>query len=141
MINTAIADTTDIVNDQALPERWHREVTRSVRRHLDERRGEAAKRLVLQRLDRLIAQVERGTVMQGETRDFAMERLREVRERWGGARLAGDSGGRRAAVVRRAQGGEWAGRRAVDRGRSADRQSPERPSHSSASASHTNDCM
>lgn len=82
VINTAIADTTDIVNDQALPERWHREVTRSARRHPDARRGEAAKRLVLQRLDRLIAQVERGTVMQGETRDFAMERLREVRERW-----------------------------------------------------------
>ena len=30
VINTAIADTTDIVNDQALPERWHREATRSV---------------------------------------------------------------------------------------------------------------
>ena len=82
VINTAISDTTDIVNDQALPERWHREVMRSVRRHPDPRRGEAAKRLVLQRLDRLIAQVERGTVMQGETRDFAMERLRAVRERW-----------------------------------------------------------
>ena len=48
----------------------------------DAHRGEAAKRLVLQRLDRLIAQMERGTVMQGETRDFATERLREVRERW-----------------------------------------------------------
>ena len=53
-----------------------------MRRHPDPRRGEAAKRLVRQRLDRLIAQVERGTVMHGETRDFAMERLREVRERW-----------------------------------------------------------
>ena len=82
VINTAIADTTDIVNDQALPERWHREVTRSVRRHSEPRRSEAAKRLVLQRLDRLIAQVERGTVMQGETRDFAMERLRAAREHW-----------------------------------------------------------
>ena len=82
VINTAIADTTDIVNVQALPERWHREVTRSVRRHSDARRDEAAKRLVLQRLDRLIAQVERGTVMQGETRTFALERLCAARERW-----------------------------------------------------------
>ena len=82
LINTAIADTTDIVNDQALPERWHREVTRSVRRHSDPRRDEAAKRLVLQRLDRLIAQVERGTVMQGETRDFASERLHAARKCW-----------------------------------------------------------
>ncbi len=82
VINTAIADTTDIVNDQALPERWHREVMRSVRRRPAAGRDDAAKRMVLQRLDRLIAQVERGTVMQGETRDFAMERLRAVRERW-----------------------------------------------------------
>ncbi len=82
VINTAIADTTDIVNDQALPERWHREVMRAVQRRPAAGRDDAAKRLVLQRLDRLIAQVERGTVMQGETRDFAMERLRAVRERW-----------------------------------------------------------
>ncbi len=82
LINTAIADTADIVNDQALPERWHREVVRTVRRHPASRRDEEAKRLVLRRLDRLIAQVERGTVMQGETRAFATERLRAARERW-----------------------------------------------------------
>lgn len=82
LINDAVADTADIVNDRALPERWRREVTRAVRRHAAPRRDEAAKRLVLKRLDRLIAQVERGAVMQGETRAFASERLRAARRRW-----------------------------------------------------------
>ena len=82
VVNTAIADATDIVNAQALPQRWHREVTRSVQRRAEAARDDAAKRMVLQRLDRLIAQVERGTVMQGETRTFALERLRAVRESW-----------------------------------------------------------
>ena len=82
VINMAIADMTDIVNVQALPERWHREVARSVRGHSDPRRGEAAKRRVLQRLDRLITKVERGTIMQGETLAFATERLRAARKRW-----------------------------------------------------------
>lgn len=82
LINDAVADTADIVNDQALPERWRREVARAVRRRAPPRRDEAAKRLVLKRLDRLIAQVERGAVMQGETRAFASERLRAARRRW-----------------------------------------------------------
>lgn len=84
-INDAIADTADVVNDQALPERWRRQVTRAVRRRAAPGRDEAAKRLVLKRLDRLIAQVERGVVMQGETRAFAAGRLRAVRERWAAA--------------------------------------------------------
>lgn len=82
LINDAVADTADIVNDRALPERWRREAARAVRRRAAPRRDEAAKRLVLKRLDRLIAQVERGVVMQGETRAFASERLRAARRRW-----------------------------------------------------------
>lgn len=82
LINDAVADTVDIVNDRALPERWRREAARAVRRRAAPRRDEAAKRLVLKRLDRLIAQVERGVVMQGETRAFASERLRAARRRW-----------------------------------------------------------
>ena len=82
LINDAVADTADIVNDRALPERWRREAARAVRRRAAPRRDEAAKRLVLKRLDRLIAQVERGVVMQGETRAFAAERLRAARRRW-----------------------------------------------------------
>lgn len=84
-INDAIADTADVVNDQALPDRWRRQVTRAVRRRAAPGRDEAAKRLVLKRLDRLIAQVERGVIMQGEARAFAAERLRAARERWAAA--------------------------------------------------------
>ena len=61
MINIAITDTTDIANDQVLPERWRDEVNRKIRRLPQERRDEVAKRIVLQRLDRLIGRVERGT--------------------------------------------------------------------------------
>lgn len=82
LINTAIEDMTEIANTQTIPERWHREVTRSVQHHPDPHRGEVAKRLVLQRLDRLIARVDRGTIMHGEARAFATERLHAVRKRW-----------------------------------------------------------
>ena len=82
VINTAIADTTDIANGQALPERWRDEVARTVRRYPAARRDEAAKRLVLQRLDRLITQVERGSGFEPDARVFASDRLRSARERW-----------------------------------------------------------
>mgnify|MGYP001460192349 CR=1 FL=1 len=82
MINISITDTTDIANDQVLPERWRDEVNRKVRRLPQERRDEVAKRIVLQRLDRLIGRVERGTAFQEEVRTFACQRLHATRERW-----------------------------------------------------------
>lgn len=82
MINTAIADTTNIANDQVLPVRWMDEINRRVRGLPKERRDEEAKRIVLQRLDRLISRVERGTTFQEEVRKFACQRLHTARERW-----------------------------------------------------------
>ena len=82
VINTAITDATDIANGQALPERWRDEVTRTVRHYPAARRDEKAKRLALRRIDRLIAQVERGTVFQEDARKLACERLRTTRDRW-----------------------------------------------------------
>lgn len=82
MINTSIADTTNIANDQVLPVRWRDEINRRVRWLPQERRDEEAKRIVLQRLDRLIGRVERGTTFQAEVRKFACQRLHTARERW-----------------------------------------------------------
>ena len=73
--NAEIAELTEMANREAPPATWLAEAETSPN-------PEVGKERLLSRLDRAIARVDGGRAFEREAREFAVQRLRQLRQRW-----------------------------------------------------------